>query len=81
MEPFSTGTRPSVEVMDIFRLHGEEYKNHYALSREQRKAMADITRCRTASLGGHVDVCDQDWGFTPSPTTPAVTVIAPNARA
>jgi len=26
--------------------------------------MADFTRCRTASLGGHVDVCDQDCGFT-----------------
>jgi len=58
------GTRPSLEVMDIFHLHGEEYKNHYPLSLEQRKAMADITRCRTASLGGHVDVCDQDCGFT-----------------
>lgn len=59
-----SGTRPSLEVMDIFHLHGEEYKNHYPLSVEQRKAMADITRCRTATLGGHVDVCDQDCGFT-----------------
>ena len=50
--------------MDIFRLHGEDYKNHYPLSLEQKKAMADITRCRTATLGGHVDVCDQDCGFT-----------------
>ena len=57
------GIRPSLEVMDIFHLHGEEYKNHYPLSLEQKKAMADITRCRTASLGGHVDVCDQDCGF------------------
>jgi hypothetical protein len=65
MEPSTgSGTRPSLEVMDIFRLHGEEYKNHYPLSLEQKKAMADITRCRTASLGGHVDVCDQDCGFT-----------------
>ena len=65
MEPsIRLGTRPSLEVMDIFRLHGEEYKNRYPLSLEQRKAMADITRCRTATLGGHVDVCDQDCGFT-----------------
>ena len=67
MEAFHHGPReqgPSLEVMDIFRLHGEEYKNHHPLSPEQRKAMADITRCRTASLGGHVDVCDQDCGFT-----------------
>jgi hypothetical protein len=26
--------------------------------------MADITRCRTATLGGHVDVCDQGCGFS-----------------
>jgi hypothetical protein len=56
--------RPSLEVVDIFHLHGEEYKNHYPVSPEQRKAMADITRCRTAGLGGHVDTCDQDCGFT-----------------
>jgi hypothetical protein len=56
--------RPSLEVVDIFHLHGEEYKNHYPVSPEQRKAMADIIRCRTAGLGGHVDTCDQDCGFT-----------------
>jgi len=59
-----SGTRPSLEVMDIFHLYGEEYKNHHPLSLEQKKAMADITRCRTATLGGHVDVCDQGCGFT-----------------
>jgi phage FluMu protein Com len=50
--------------MDIFRLHGEDYRNQHPLSPEQKKAFADITRCRTAGLGGHVDVCDQDCGFT-----------------
>jgi predicted Zn-ribbon and HTH transcriptional regulator len=65
METYTwSGTRPSLEVMEIFRLHGEEYKKHYPLSLEQRKTMADILRCRTATLGGHVDVCDQDCGFT-----------------
>ena len=56
--------RPSLEVVHIFHLHGEEYKNHYPVSPEQRKAIADITRCRTAELGGHVDTCDQECGFT-----------------
>ena len=56
--------RPPLEVVDIFHLHGEEYKNRHPISPEQRKAMADITRCRTAGLGGHVDTCDQDCGFT-----------------
>jgi predicted Zn-ribbon and HTH transcriptional regulator len=56
--------RPPLEVADIFHLHGEEYKNHHLVSPEQRKAIADITRCRTAGLGGHIDTCDQDCGFT-----------------
>jgi hypothetical protein len=59
-----SGTKPSLEVMDIFHLYGEEYKKQYPLSLEQKKAMADIIRCRTASLGGHVDVCNQNCGFT-----------------
>ena len=57
-------SRFPLEVMDIFRLHGEDYRNQHPLSPEQKKAFADITRCRTAGLGGHVDVCDQDCGFT-----------------
>jgi Putative transposase/Transposase zinc-binding domain len=56
--------RPSLQVVDIFHLHGEEYKHHHPLSPEQRKAMTDITRCRTARLGGHVDTGDQNCGFT-----------------
>ena len=61
-----SGARPrlSLEVVDIFRLHGEDYRNHHPLSPEQKKAFADMIRCRTASLGGHLDVCDQDCGFT-----------------
>ena len=63
-DPSGAGSRLSREVVDIFRLHGEDYRNHHPLSPEQKKAFADITRCRTATLGGHVDVCDQDCGFT-----------------
>jgi hypothetical protein len=62
--PRGAWPRLSLEVVDIFRLHGEDYRNHHPLSPEQKKAFADITRCRTATLGGHVDVCDQDCGFT-----------------
>ena len=52
-------TPPAVEVADIFRVEG----NHYLEScrqftdRQQRKVMRAITGCRTAALGGHVDVC------------------------
>jgi hypothetical protein len=62
--PSRAGSRLSLEVVDIFRLHGEDYRNQHPLSPEQKKAFTDITRCRTAGLGGHLDVCDQDCGFT-----------------
>lgn len=55
--------RPRLEVADIFRNHGEDYRNTHPLNREQLKAMTDIQRCRTAALGGHVDVCDHGCGF------------------
>ena len=50
--------RPRVEVADIFRMYGDAYREKVPLSREQRLAMRDIVECRTAALGGHVDVCD-----------------------
>ncbi|HEX6624336.1 MAG TPA: IS91 family transposase [Pyrinomonadaceae bacterium] len=56
------GRRPRFEVADIFRDHGEVYRHSHALTTEQRKAMRDIVACRTAVLGGHLDVC-LDCGF------------------
>jgi predicted Zn-ribbon and HTH transcriptional regulator len=47
------------EVADIFRLYGEDYRQHNPLSYEQKKAMHHIEVCRTAELGGHVEQCDQ----------------------
>jgi len=55
--------RPGLEVADIFRLHGQEYRTNNQLSPQQLKAMKNIQDCRTADLGGHVDVCDQGCGF------------------
>lgn len=46
------------EVADIFRQYGEQYRLSNYLSSEQTKAMRHIEMCRTAALGGHVDVCD-----------------------
>jgi len=40
------------------RLHGEAFAQRHALSPEQRKVLHDIAVCRTAALGGHLDVCD-----------------------
>jgi len=50
--------RPKLEVADIFRVHGQEYRRTHALSAEQQKVVDHIVTCRTAVLGGHLDTCD-----------------------
>lgn len=59
-------TRPSLEVADIFRDHGPAYRQRHDLSPEQHKVMSDIEACRTAALGGHVEVCDSCGHIEPS---------------
>ncbi len=56
-------SRPALEVAQIFRHHGPEYRKKHRLSRPQRQAMRDIEQCRTARLGGHLDVCSQGCGY------------------
>jgi len=51
--------RPRLEVADIFRAHGQAYRAAHALTPDQARVMRAIETCRTAHLGGHVDVCDQ----------------------
>ena len=51
--------RTEVELADVLRRFGPSYERRHGLSRQQRKAVRAITRCRTAALGGHVDGCDQ----------------------
>ena len=53
--------RPALEVADVFRRYGDEYRQQHAgsLSRDQLQVMTAIERCRTATLGGHVEQCDQ----------------------
>src|ERR1700760_3707657 len=52
--------RPVLEVADIFRRHGEAFRAAQGgrLSPDQRRVMAAIAACRTATLGGHVERCD-----------------------
>jgi len=52
--------RPSLEVADILRVHGEAYRRAHAghLSLGQLKVMSAIEACRTAGMGGHVARCD-----------------------
>jgi hypothetical protein len=56
-------SKPALEVAEIFRHHGQAYRENQHLSPEQHKAMRDIERCRTARLGGHVDSCSQGCGY------------------
>jgi hypothetical protein len=52
--------RPVLEVADIFRRHGEAFRvaQGSRLLPDQRRVMAAIEACRTATLGGHVEQCD-----------------------
>jgi hypothetical protein len=52
--------RPRLEVADVLRRYGDTFRQKQGarLSSEQSRAMSAILACRTAALGGHVDVCD-----------------------
>ena len=52
--------RPALEVADIFRRHGEDFRAAQGerLTGAQRRVMAAIESCRTAVLGGHVEQCE-----------------------
>ncbi len=49
--------RPTLEVADIFRQHGADYRESHPLPLEQLNVMRAIEVCRTATLGGHVEQC------------------------
>jgi hypothetical protein len=53
----------AVQIAHIFRLHGEAYRTLYAVSLEQKKAMRDIAHCRTAALGGQLELCENGCGY------------------
>jgi Putative transposase/Transposase zinc-binding domain len=54
----AAGVRPRWEVADIFRAHGAAYRKAHPLPRSHLKVMRAVERCRTASLGGHIQQCD-----------------------
>lgn len=59
----TTTPKTNYEVADILRQHGYEYGRKHHLSLEQRQVIRDLTECRTAVLGGHVDLCDHCSGM------------------
>lgn len=58
--------RPSFELADIVRLHGEACRRSHPLTADQTAVLRDVLRCRTAALGGHLDECDQCGHSSPS---------------
>lgn len=52
--------RPALEIADIFRRHGDAYirAREGRLGRVEKRVMSAITACRTAALGGHIEICE-----------------------
>jgi len=51
--------RPALEVADVIGEYGEVFLAKYGdtLTDTQRKTLRDLSACRTAALGGHVERC------------------------
>lgn len=52
-------SRPAFELADIFRQHGDRYRQARSLPLQQLRVMRAIEVCRTSVLGGHADKCGQ----------------------
>lgn len=56
--------KPPIELAQVWNQYGQDYCRSHQLPYSHRKVMGDISSCRTASLGGHVEKCDnQSCGF------------------
>jgi hypothetical protein len=60
MVPPGRFKRPALEVANILRRHSPTYvrANEGHIGRVEKRVMSAVTACRTADLGGHVEVCD-----------------------
>ena len=45
------------EIADVVRVHGKAFAESHVVTPEQAAVLRAITSCRTAALGGHLDVC------------------------
>jgi Transposase zinc-binding domain len=54
-------TRPRPTVAEVIRICVDEFMDKYGakLTSEQRRALEDLTACRSAALGGHVLECSE----------------------
>jgi hypothetical protein len=51
--------RAELGLAEIFRSHGQGYRNTHRLTAVQHKVLNAIERCRTPALGGHLERCDR----------------------
>src|SRR6187431_311809 len=54
--PASAG-RPRFDIAEIVRQHRAELEAEHWLNGTERRVLTAIAQCRTAALGGHVEVC------------------------
>lgn len=54
----SISNRKNPEMADIFCKYGKAYIESHSMPMEHYKIMNAIVVCRTATLGGHVEICD-----------------------
>jgi hypothetical protein len=60
--PMSTAVavaRPRLELAEIVRHYGDDYRRTHRLTSVQHRALRAIAACRTATLGGHQETCDR----------------------
>ena len=50
--------RLKLEVGDVLRAHGMDYRAQQMLTPQQSRVLMALMQCRTAALGGHLEVCD-----------------------
>ena len=50
--------KPEYELSQVIYRFGKEYEKHFNPNTYIKRTLSAILRCRTASLGGHVDKCD-----------------------
>lgn len=62
----ASGQRPRFEVGDIARAHADEVAHLYSRGSPERRVLSAWMRCRTAALGGHLDVCTRCGHERPS---------------
>jgi len=52
------GKRTKFELADVIRRFGRQFLEKESLSPQQTKVLYNILQCRTASLGGHEEACE-----------------------